>query len=63
MRFALISKNMDTSENGNGTCSGATNSLVISENVHVGLFHMLLEVSHDITLDRILGEQDTYLTI
>lgn len=37
--------------------------LGIAENVHMGIFHMISGVSHDITLHHILGEHDTYLTI
>lgn len=44
-------------------CNGTMNSLGIAENVHMGVFHVKLEVAHDITLDSFLGEQDTYLTI
>lgn len=37
--------------------------LGIAENVHMGIFHMISGVSHDITLHHISREHDTYLTI
>lgn len=61
MSFTLISNNSGHFRK--RACSGTMNSLGISENVHMGVFHLKLEVAHDITLDSFLGEQDTYLTI
>lgn len=61
MRFTLLLKT--SGHFWKRACNGTMNSLGIAENVHKGVFHMKLEVAHNITLDSFLEEQDTYLTI
>lgn len=61
MRFTLILKNSGHFRK--CACNGTMNSLGIAEKVHMGVFHMKLEVAYDIIVDGFLGKQDIYLTI